>query len=155
MICRGQLKVQRVNMTHRTEARLFEYGEFTSHSGNTLKFKLECDAFDMDDWNSIASIIMTYQTEPFRSVEGIPRGGIPLANALRKYATGDPTHQPMIVDDVFTTGKSFIDFIRDRTAKHMGQKTELSKKVIQHLSLFDKVRKNSYKNIIPLENIKI
>ena len=51
--------------------------------------------------------------------------------------------------------KSFIDFIRDRTAKHMGQKTELSKKVIQHLSLFDKVRKNSYKNIIPLENIKI
>ena len=51
--------------------------------------------------------------------------------------------------------KFFIDFIRDRTAKHMGQKTELSKKVIQHLSLFDKVRKNSYKNIIPLENIKI
>ena len=54
---------------------------------------------------------MTYQTKPFRSVEGIPRGGIPLANALRKYATGDPTHQPMLVDDVFTTGKSFIDFI--------------------------------------------
>ena len=98
-------------MTHRTEARLFEYGEFTSHSGNTLKFKLECDAFDMEDWNSIASIIMTYQAKPFRSVEGIPRGGIPLANALRKYATGDPTHQPMLVDDVFTTGKSFIDFI--------------------------------------------
>ena len=98
-------------MTHRTEARLFEYGEFTSHSGNTLKFKLECDAFDMEDWNSIASIIMTYQTEPFRSVEGIPRGGIPLANALRKYATGDPLHQPMIVDDVFMTGKSFIDYL--------------------------------------------
>ena len=97
-------------MTHRTAARLFEYGEFTSHSGNTLKFKLEWDAFDMDDCNSIASIIMTYQTEPFRSVEGIPRGGIPLADALRKYATGDPTHQPMLVDDVFTTGKSFIDF---------------------------------------------
>ena len=91
-------------MTHRTEARLFEYGDFTSHSGNILKFKLECDAFDTDDWNSIASIIMTYQTAPFRTVEGIPRGGIPLANALRKYATGDPLHQPMIVDDVFTTG---------------------------------------------------
>ena len=51
--------------------------------------------------------------------------------------------------------KAFIDFVRDRTAKHMDQKAELSKKVIKHLSLFDKVRKNSYKNIIPLENIKI
>jgi hypothetical protein len=51
--------------------------------------------------------------------------------------------------------KPFIDFVRDRTAKHMDQKLELSKQVIKHLSLFDKVRKNSYKNIIPLENIKI
>ena len=106
-------------MTHRTEARLFEYGDFTSHSGNTLKFKLECDAFDTDDWNSIADIIMTYQTEPFRTVEGIPRGGIPLANALRKYATGDPLHQPMIVDDVFTTGKSFIDYLDEHHSEDL------------------------------------
>ena len=51
--------------------------------------------------------------------------------------------------------KSFIDFVRDRTAKHLDQKPELSKKVIKHLSLFDKVRKNSYKNIIPEQNLRL
>ena len=49
--------------------------------------------------------------------------------------------------------KSFINFVRDRTKKYIDHKPELSKKVIKHLALFDKVRKNSYKDIIPIDNI--
>ena len=60
MICRGQLKVQRVNMTHRTEARLFEYGEFTSHSGNTLKFKFPFLKFHKQN-QSFEDVINNYR----------------------------------------------------------------------------------------------
>ncbi len=49
--------------------------------------------------------------------------------------------------------RSFIDFVRDRTVKHLDHKPDLSKKVIKHLTIFDKVRKNSYKDIIPIDNI--
>ena len=65
------------------DPKLFTWGEFTSHAGNQLNFKIECDALSLDDWDCLASMIMEYQDVPFRSVEGIPRGGIPLANALK------------------------------------------------------------------------
>ena len=51
--------------------------------------------------------------------------------------------------------KSFMDFVRDRTKKYIDHEPELTKKVIKHLSLFDKVRKNSHKDIIPAGNICI
>ena len=51
--------------------------------------------------------------------------------------------------------KSFIDFVRNRTIKYIDHKPELTRKVIKHLNLFDKVRKNSHKDIIPAENISI
>jgi hypothetical protein len=37
--------------------------------------------------------------------------------------------------------------------KFIDHKPEMAKKVIKHLALFDKVRKNSYKDIIPIDNI--
>ncbi len=49
--------------------------------------------------------------------------------------------------------KSFIDFVRNSTKKYIDHKTKLSKKVIKHLEYFDKVRKNSYKDIIPIDNL--
>ena len=60
-----------------------------------------------------------------------------------------------LIDTENYTGynKSFIDFVRDRTIKHIDHKPELAKKVIKHLTLFDKIRKNSYKDIIPIDNI--
>ena len=92
---------------------LFAYGNFISHAGKPLKWKIECDAISPQEWDCLAHMVMEIQKEPFRSVEGIPRGGVPFANALSKYATGDESHQPMIVDDIFTTGKSFTDYMKE------------------------------------------
>ena len=86
---------------------MFKIGDFISHAGLSLKWKIECDALTKEDWDGLARMIMDYETRSFGSVEGIPRGGIPLANALQKYATEGP---PMIVDDIYTTGKSFKDY---------------------------------------------
>ncbi len=87
--------------------KLFKWGEFKSHAGLSLKWKIECDALTKEDWDCLAGMIMEYETRSFGSVEGIPRGGVPLANALKKYITKGP---PMIVDDIYTTGKSFDDY---------------------------------------------
>jgi len=86
---------------------LFEKKFFISHAGLPLNWKIECDALTKDDWKGIARMIMDYETRPFGSVEGIPRGGLPLARALKPYATVGP---PMIVDDVYTTGASFKEY---------------------------------------------
>ena len=58
-------KKGRMVMVHRTSARLFEDGDFTSHAGLPLKWKLECDAISPDEWRCIAKMIMDYQTESF------------------------------------------------------------------------------------------
>ena len=89
---------------------LFQKIDFTSHAGLPLTWKIECDALTKDDWDGIARMIMDYETRPFGSVEGIPRGGIPLARALQPYATEGP---PMIVDDVYTTGTSFKEYCNE------------------------------------------
>ena len=56
-------------------------------------------------------------------------------------------------DDYNGYNKSFMDFVRDRTTKYIDHKPDLAQKVIKHLTIFDKVRKNSYKDIIPIDNI--
>ena len=89
---------------------LFQKINFTSHAGLSLNWKIECDALTEDDWKGLARMIMDYETRSFGSVEGIPRGGIPLANALSEYATEGP---PMIVDDVYTTGTSFKEYCHE------------------------------------------
>ena len=94
---------------------LFAYGDFISHAGKPLKWKIECDALTTNDWDCLAHMVMERQKTPFSTVVGIPRGGVPFANALSKYATGDESHQPMIVDDIFTTGKSFIDYMKEHS----------------------------------------
>ena len=100
-------------MVHRTSARLFTAGGFTSHAGLPLKWKLECDAISPDEWRCIAKMIMDYQTEPFQAAVGIPRGGAPLGFALNAYATDNPEHKLLICDDVYTTGTSFKDYCEE------------------------------------------
>ena len=89
---------------------LFQKIFFISHAGLPLNWKIECDALTAEDWKGLARMIMDYETRSFGSVEGIPRGGLPLAMALTEYATVGP---PMIVDDVYTTGASFKEYCNE------------------------------------------
>ncbi len=93
---------------------LFQDGDFTSHAGLPLNWKLECDAITDDEWRCLAKMIMDYQTEPFYEAVGIPRGGNKLAVALNQYASGNPKDFTLICDDVFTTGTSMLDFIKEK-----------------------------------------
>ena len=92
------------------EYNLFQIGDFISHAGLPLKWKIECDAIKPEEWDALATMIMDFEKRPFSDVEGIPRGGVPLAKALKKYATGDISDRLLVVDDVYTTGTSFKEY---------------------------------------------
>ena len=93
--------------------KLFQDGDFTSHAGLPLKWKIECDAISPEQWSALATMIMEYQTEPFSKVVGIPRGGLALQYALEPYVTeGD--YPWLVVDDVYTTGTSFREFCTNK-----------------------------------------
>ena len=93
--------------------KLFQIGDFISHAGLKLPWKIECDALSKDEWRALARMIMDYQKRPFSKVVGIPRGGLPLQWALEPYVTeGD--HPWLVVDDVYTTGTSFREFCTNK-----------------------------------------
>jgi len=96
-----------------TGANLFTSGDFISHAGLPLKWKIECDAIRPEEWDCLAQMIMEYQKIPFSWVEGIPRGGMSLASALQKYADPNADDIGLVVDDVWTTGTSFRDYIKE------------------------------------------
>jgi orotate phosphoribosyltransferase len=88
---------------------LFQYGDFTLHSGAKSKWKIECDALTKEDWDGLAQ--MAYEKirhlglGGFGAVEGVPRGGIPFAEAMKKYITTG--HKTLLIcEDVVTTGSS-------------------------------------------------
>ena len=93
---------------------LFDDEEFISHAGLKLGWKIEMDALYTDDWRCLAKMIMEYETRPFRTAVGIPRGGVRLGQMLDKYSTGNPDDPVLIVDDVYTTGTSFREFIAEQ-----------------------------------------
>jgi hypothetical protein len=90
---------------------LFQLGSFVLNSGAISPWKLECDALEEGSIVALAKMI-SILVGPFSSVEGVPRGGLQLAQSLKQYvSTGEHPH--LIVDDVLTTGGSLI---RARTA---------------------------------------
>ena len=84
---------------------LFKRGKFTSHSGIELDFKIECDALTDEDIKCVAEYIASKVDGRFM-VQGIPRGGCRLADALEQYEDLQAPFQILIVDDVLTTGAS-------------------------------------------------
>ena len=92
---------------------LFVDEEFTSHAGLSLSWKIEMDALYVSDWRCLAKIILEYETRPFRKAVGIPRGGKRLGDILNESATGNPDDPVLIVDDVYTTGTSFREYIEE------------------------------------------
>lgn len=91
---------------------LFQLGNFKSASGKILPWKIECDAFTQADWEALA-LMASEVLPPFNFVEGVPRGGMPFAKALVKYATRG-TGTVLIADDVCTSGGS-LEWARGRT----------------------------------------
>ena len=67
---------------------LFQRKFFISHAGLPLNWKIECDALTAEDWKGLARMIMDHETRSFGSVEGIPRGGLPLAVASKLISFG-------------------------------------------------------------------
>lgn len=92
---------------------LFQKLDFISHAGIPMTYKIECDGINETEWEALATMIMAYQKEPFGKVLGIPRGGVPLQKALEPYATGKETDPLLVVDDVYSTGTSFMEFCGD------------------------------------------
>jgi hypothetical protein len=84
---------------------LFRRGEFTSAAGLRLDWKIECDALRHEDWECIA-YVGAQVLPPFGRVFGVPRGGLRLAEAMRAYVTAGDDLPTLVVDDVWTTGKS-------------------------------------------------
>lgn len=83
---------------------LLKSGEFTSHSGLKLPFKINCDALSDKDIECIAEYMVS-KTD-FCEVKGIPTGGCRLAEALNKHSMRKTSSNHLIVDDVLTTGTS-------------------------------------------------
>ena len=87
---------------------LFQQGSFTLHSGEASNFKIECDALTLEDWETLARMIA--ERCQFRSVVGVPRGGIALAKALQGYVDLQARND-LVVDDVWTTGGSMKPYL--------------------------------------------
>lgn len=87
---------------------LFRYGNFTLASGATSTWKIDCDALTSEDWDALAAMAVQI-LPPFGYVEGVPQGGIPFANALRRYRT-EGSKTLLIAEDVVTTGGSMERF---------------------------------------------
>ncbi len=90
---------------------LFEAGYFRLHSGEETTWRINCEVLSDDDVRTLAAIIASHCT--FGSVEGVPTGGLRLAEALRPLATTGPL---LIVDDVLTTGSSMEEHRAGRDA---------------------------------------
>ena len=101
---------------------LFQLGDFTLRSGRGSKFKIECDAWTDEDVECLAWM-MWRLCAPFGSVEGVPRGGVRLADRMAKYGTScipvvNPSNRRQVVgvmsrDDVFRARE--IWFEEERT----------------------------------------
>lgn len=88
---------------------LFRTGSFSLASGESSRWKIDCDALTDDDWKALA-VMAVEMLAPFQSVYGVPSGGCPFELALAKYETGRRDDPVLIVDDVWTTGGSWRRF---------------------------------------------
>jgi orotate phosphoribosyltransferase len=103
---------------------LFRLGDFTLRSGVKSRWKIECDALTPADWEALA-LMASEVLPPFGAVVGVPRGGVPFAEALSRHALrrgGCREFVPgcdtlLVAEDVVTTGLSMERFLRSYEGK--------------------------------------
>jgi adenine/guanine phosphoribosyltransferase-like PRPP-binding protein len=84
---------------------IFQLFDFILPNGDPSIYKIECDHLTDEDIECFAKMVSHVS---FKSVEGIPRGGVLFAKALEKYI--DPESEVhLVVDDVLASGKSMTD----------------------------------------------
>ncbi len=82
---------------------LFKKGHFILHSGFSTDWFIDMSTLTNEDWDTLA-MVASRIAGPFSMVEGVPRGGIPLAKQLQNSRVEKAPL--LIVDDVLTTGAS-------------------------------------------------
>jgi orotate phosphoribosyltransferase len=90
---------------------LFQLGDFVLAGGARSGWKIECDAFTPAEWRCLA-VMAAERLPPFGSVHGVPYGGLPFAEALRRHAVlGHDT--VLVAEDVVTTGGSVERYVKE------------------------------------------
>ena len=90
-------------------------GIYESHSGLTLRGKIECDALSDESVACIARWVGTKLR--FGEVVAVPSGGNRFASFLHAYKNKS-VDKVLIVDDVLTTGRSMEQKKREIEAKY-------------------------------------
>lgn len=89
----------------------FSHMGYNLSSGGETNFLINAERLTSFDLKALAKLVSSRIT--YGAVEGVPRGGLPFAMALRSYRTyGHP--RTLIVDDVYTTGRSMREQAGDR-----------------------------------------
>jgi hypothetical protein len=91
---------------------LFQWGSFMLSSGGSAEYKIECDALTDADVECLSHLLLQ-RLPSFGAVEGVPRGGLRIADYLQSFVTVGPL---LIVDDVYTTGRSLLRHMGNRDA---------------------------------------
>lgn len=85
---------------------MFDWGRFTSHSGLSLDYKINCWTLTDKDLSCLAQVVA--EKVKYGKVIGIPSGGLRFAHALSEYIIKD-NNNVLVVDDVLTTGASIVE----------------------------------------------
>ena len=113
---------------------IFQQYNFTSHSGLSLDWKIECNELDNEDYRTLAHLVA--KKYKFYEAIGIPHGGEPFAMALNEYIR-EESDNLLIVDDILTTGKS-MEEMRSHAFVRASWITEVSN--IQGIVIFSRIK---------------
>jgi len=146
--------------THETHEYL-RYGHTWQKLTNNLKL-----VQDMKIKNLILKINHVVQTPSYHSIIDMTDFFDSIGLEIHPIMLTSPKHfhisaltrhakEKFLVDteDYKGMNKEFINFVRNATRQNIEQDNTLTVECIKHLEDFDKVRKNSHKDIIPIDNL--